>query len=459
MGAHRIKKGLDLPIAGAPALEIDADKRVGRVAVVAVDHVGLKPAFKVAEGDTVKRGQVLFEDKRTPGVRYTAPGAGTVSAIHRGARRALLSVVITLNEAERNGTAGDADSAAFAAYTGKPPADIDRQTVRDLLVESGEWTAFRTRPFSKAPGVDDVPHSIFVSAMDTNPLAAPCERVAQGRDADLKTGLEVLVKLSGGKVYFCKAVGSPLTAQGVAGVETEEFSGPHPSGLAGTHIHLLDPVSRNKIVWTIGLQDLLAVGALFRTGKLDLGRTVALCGPGVCWPRLIRTRRGASTLELCEGELKEGEQRIISGSVLSGRKAGDDTTAYLGRFHAQISVVPEGRDREFLGWLAPGANKFSLINTFISKLAPGKKFAFTTTTNGSARAMVPIGMYEKVMPLDILPTYLLRSLIVGDLEHAIELGCLELDEEDLALCTFVCPGKYEYGPILRRNLTQIEKEG
>ena len=459
MAAHVIKKGLDLPIAGAPGHDIDTGKKVERTAITAIDHVGMKPTFRVKEGDTVKRGQVLFEDKKNPGVLYTAPSAGTVTAIHRGERRMLLSAVITLSDGERNGQPGDGEHVSFEAYAGKAPAEMDEAAVRALLLESGEWTAFRTRPFSKAPAADAKPHAIFVTAMDSNPLAAPIGKVAEGRDEDLEAGLEAIRKLTNGKVYFCKAAGSSLSPGGVQGITVEEFSGPHPSGLAGTHIHILEPVSLEKIVWTIGLHDVIAIGALFRTGRVDVVRIISLAGPGVKNPRLIKTRRGASTIELCEGELLEGEQRIVAGSVLSGRSAGDEVTAYLSRFHTQISVLSEGREREFLGWLAPGGNKFSVINTFISRFSPGKKFAFTTTTNGSARAMVPIGMFEKVMPLDILPSYLLRSLIVDDLERARELGCLELDEEDLALCTFVCPGKYEYGPILRRNLTQIENEG
>lgn len=459
MAAHVIKKGLDLPITGAPAHDIDTGKKVERVAVTAIDHVGIKSTFRVKEGDSVKRGQVLFEDKKNPGVLYTAPAAGTVTAIHRGERRMLLSVVITLSDGERNGQPGDGEHVSFEAYADKAPDEMDEAAIRALLIESGEWTAFRTRPFSKAPEVDAKPHAIFITAMDSNPLAGPIEKTAEGRDEDLKTGLEAIRKLTDGTVYFCKSAASSLSHQGVQGISSEEFSGPHPSGLAGTHIHILEPVSLEKIVWTIGLHDVIAIGSLFRTGRLDVMRIISLAGPGAKKPRLIKTRRGASTIELCEGELRDGEQRIVAGSVLSGRNAGDEVTAYLSRFHTQISILSEGREREFMGWLAPGGNKFSVINTFISKLSPGKQFAFTTSTNGSPRAMVPIGMYEKVMPLDILPSYLLRSLIVDDMERAQELGCLELDEEDLALCTFVCPGKYEYGPILRRNLTEIEKEG
>ncbi|MBI3118998.1 MAG: Na(+)-translocating NADH-quinone reductase subunit A [Candidatus Hydrogenedentes bacterium] len=459
MAVHHIKKGLNLPIAGAPAPQVEAARAVHRVALLAEDYVDLKPSFRVAAGDTVRRGQVLFEDKRTSGVLYTSPAAGTVLAIHRGARRALQSIVLELNEAELRGAPGAGDEVAFAAYAGADAAAYTPDQVRALLLESGLWTALRTRPFSKTPPSGTQPHSLFITASDTNPLAPPAEIVAAGREADLAAGVTLLTKLTEGKVYFCKTAGSSLTAPTLPQVSVEEFSGPHPSGTAGLHIHVLDPVGRQKTVWHIGLQDVLAIGALVRTGKLDATRIVSLAGPGVQRPRLLRTRLGAAVDELVAGELQPAEQRVISGSVLAGRIATGDIDGFLGRFHNQISVLPEGREREFLGWLLPGFDKFSIVKVFASALGRATAYPFTTSTNGSDRAMVPIGTYEKVMPFDIQPTFLLRSLIVNDIERAEELGCLELDEEDLALCTFVCPGKYEYGPILRRNLTLIEKEG
>ncbi|MEX2334448.1 MAG: NADH:ubiquinone reductase (Na(+)-transporting) subunit A, partial [Pseudohongiella sp.] len=240
-------------------------------------------------------------------------------------------------------------------------------------------------------------------------------------------------------------------------VVIEAFAGPHPSGLSGTHIHFLDPVSLNKWVWTIGFQDVIATGKLFATGKLWTERCFALAGPQVRQPRLLRTRLGASLTELLDGELNDGENRVVSGSVLSGRKAVAPED-FLGRHHQQVTVLREGRERPLFGYLSPGANRHSNLGIYLSSLFKGKKLDMTTTTNGSERAMVPVGTYETIMPLDILPTQLLRSLIVGDIETAMNLGALELDEDDLGLCTYVCPGKYEYGPILRDNLTRIEKE-
>jgi Na+-transporting NADH:ubiquinone oxidoreductase subunit A len=236
------------------------------------------------------------------------------------------------------------------------------------------------------------------------------------------------------------------------------FDGPHPAGLPGTHIHFLDPVGPEKTVWYINYQDVIAIGHLVATGRIDPVRIISMAGPAVKHPRVIRTRLGACIDEITNGQLAETRNRVISGSVLSGRAA-ESPLGYLGRYHLQVSAVAESDQREFLGWVSPGANKFSVRRVFTSALSRSKQFAFSTCTEGSKRAMVPIGMYEQVMPLDIIPTFLLRSLITHDTEQAEALGCLELDEEDLALCTFVCPGKTEYGPLLRTSLTQIELDG
>jgi len=271
-----------------------------------------------------------------------------------------------------------------------------------------------------------------------------------------RNGLAVLTRLA--PVFLCRGPGSALPGEDVKGVTTETFEGPHPAGLAGTHIHFLYPVDATRTVWTINYQDVIAIGHLFTTGELDTGRVIALGGPVVKKPRLLRTRLGASLDELVANELEPGENRVVSGSLLGGRTA-RGACAFLGRYDLQVSCLREGTERQMLHFLRPGFDKHSVSGAFVWKLFGRKPLAMTTTTNGSPRAMVPTGTYEAVMPLDILPTQLLRSLIVGDTEMAQKLGCLELDEEDLALCTYACAGKYEYGPILRDNLTRIEKEG
>jgi len=467
LALHRIKKGLNLPITGLPEQSVTDAPTPARVAVVAADFIGMKARMHVEVGAEVRRGQLLFEDRKAEGVRHTAPGAGTVVAIHRGERRALLSVVVELNERERSGTLTAEDHTPFEAFTGTAAADLSGDQVRNLLVESGLWTGFRTRPYNRQPATDGSPKSIFITAMDTRPLAADPAVALAGREADFDAGATAVAKLTDGTTFLCRAPGSSL-GNGAAGVQFEEFSGPHPAGLAGTHIHTLDPVDRAKVVWHIGYAEVANIGALLRTGQLDLTRVVSLAGPVVTKPRLLRTRVGAYLPSLLQGELNAGENRVIAGSVLDGRAAysGEpsaehlDVHGYLGRYDLQISALTEGREREFLGWLKPGMDRFSTLPTYLSALFGGnKRFDITTSTGGSARAMVPIGMYERVFPLDILPTFLLRSIAVDDVERAEQLGILELAEEDLALCTVVCPGKYNYGPILRRNLDIIEKEG
>lgn len=442
----KIKQGLDLPITGTPEQSISQANAVTEVAVVGPDYVGMKPTMVVKEGDRVKKGQVLFTDKKTAGVQYTAPASGIVKAINRGDRRVFLSVVVTVEGNEE---------ITFQSYAADKLNDVSREAVQKNLVDSGLWTALRTRPFSKTPALNTAPASIFVTAMDTNPLAAdPQLIIAEQADA-FKAGVQVLKRLTDGQVFVCKAPGANIPNAGIE--TTEEFSGPHPAGLAGTHIHKLDAASVSKTVWSIGYQDVIAIGQLFTAGSLNSERVISLAGPQVTKPRLVRTLLGASLTELTAGELAKGENRMVSGSVFGGRTAGGDL-AFLGRFHNQVSVLEEGRDRPMLHYLRPGFERFSVMPIYISRFL-NKTFNFTTSTNGSERAMVPIGTYERVMPLDILPTQLLRALIVEDMEVAVNLGALELDEEDLALCSYTCPGKYEFGPILRTNLTRIEQEG
>ena len=347
---------------------------------------------------------------------------------------------------------------AFPVIGPEAIAGVERSALVEALVASGLWTALRTRPFSRIPERDSMPAAIFVTAMDTQPLAAdPVMAVADQPDA-LSHGLDALARLTEGKVYLCTAPGVTLPTGSDARIQQESFAGPHPAGLPGTHIHCLEPVSAQKSVWHIGLQDVVALGRTLLDGELYTQRVVALGGPAVTCPRLLRTVLGASIDELTAGELSSGDLRVLSGSVFSGRSA-RGALAFLGRYHSQISVLAEDRSRPFLHYLRPGSEAFSVLPVFLSRLAPKKRFPFTTSANGSARAMVPVGAYEAVMPLDILPTQLLRSLLVGDIETSIALGALELDEEDLALCTFACPGKYEYGPVLRGLLDRIEKEG
>lgn len=448
----RLKRGLDLPLAGAPEQVVHAAPAPRHVALLGPDYVGLKPTFHVQPGDRVQRGQLLFEDKTRPGVRHTATAAGRIVALHRGERRAFESLVIEVD--------GDGDDARlpFASYTGAAPDALTAAQVRALLLESGLWTALRTRPFSRVPAADAEPRALFVTAMDTRPHAPAVEVALAGRLGDFQAGLRCLAKLCPGPTYVCVGPGAALDIGAASGATLATFDGPHPAGLAGTHIHFLAPVDLERTVWHIGYQDVAAIGRLFSSGRLDLERVVALAGPGVARPRLLRVRLGAALDELVRGELAPGTQRVVSGSVLDGRSAAGEVHGYLGRYHLQVSALAEASEREFFGWIAPGADKFSVWGVVLGAWRRSAKLSLTTTTNGGSRAMVPIGSFEKVMPLDLMPTFLLRALLMDHDERAEALGALELDEEDLALCTFVCPGKGEYGPLLRAALSRIEKE-
>lgn len=444
-----IRKGLDVPLAGAPEQRIYDAPHVSRVAIQGRDFVGLKPRLLVVEGDSVALGQPLIEMKSVPGVFICAPGAGRVESINRGARRVLQSLVIRL---EGGGTE------RFNKWPDRALASLARDEVIDNLVRSGLWVALRTRPYSKVPDPASQPHGIFVTAIDTNPLAPDPAIVIRANEAAFADGISALTCLTEGKVFVCTRPDFVPPGLATDGAEHATFGGPHPAGLAGTHIHLLDPVSASRTVWHVGYQDVIGIGHLFRTGELSIERVVALAGPRVQKPRLIRTRLGANTDELVEGALSEGACRVISGSVLSGHRAAG-WASYLGRYHNQLCVLPEGGRRRFFGWLAPGVQDYSSTRAYASALFRSRKFEMSTLLNGSPRAMVPIGNFESVMPLDILPAPLLKSLLVLDTDKAQALGCLELDEEDLALCSFVCNGKYEYGTFLRENLDEIERSG
>lgn len=444
----KLRKGLDLPLAGAPEQIIESGQAIRSVALLGRDYPGIKPSIAVSEGATVRLGQPLFSDKANPDVIFAAPGSGRIRAIHRGPRRVLQSIIIDLH--------GD-EAPAFDPIPPQKLAALGRDFVKSRLLESGLWTALRTRPFSKVPKPDDVPAAIFVNAMDTNPLAASPQTVVGPRRDDFLNGLNALANLTDGPLHVCTSPDSHIPVPDNDQCLRSEFAGPHPAGLVGTHIHFLYPVSAQRKIWHLDYQDVLAIGRLFVHGRLCTERVVALAGPMVKRPRLVRTRLGASTQDLVANELTDGPARVISGSVLSGHRT-TEWGAYLGRYHRQVSVLAEGGEREFFGWLRPGSDKYSATRAYAGHLLRSR-FGLTTLQNGSPRAMVPIGNFERVMPLDILPAPLLKALLVGDTETAQALGCLELDEEDLALCSFVCSGKYEYGQYLRETLTEIERHG
>ena len=450
MKTIQVRQGLDIPVDGVPEQRIVSDSSVSYVALVGDDYPGLKPTMLVRVGDRVALGEALFRDKKSEGFNFTAPGSGTVAAVNRGAKRKFESLVIELDGDER---------IQFDTLKGRPVEECTSEEIRSTLQESGLWTSFRARPFGTIPAVDAKPSSLFITALDTNPLAADPQIIIAEYAEFFKHGLAILRQMLSVPLHLCVQSGAEVPGQDQDGVEMWAFSGPHPAGLPSTHIHFIDPVYEEKQVWHIGYQDVIAIGYLLLTGELFTERIIALGGPGIKEPLLLRTRAGANLDEILRGRLDQSSaNRVISGSILDGR-ALKEQTEYLGRYHCQVSVIREGAGRGFLSWLAPGGNRFSATGLFLSSYKKHLRIPFLTAAWGGERAIFPLGTYENVMPLDIIATALLKSLAVGDTETSVALGCLELVEEDLALCSFVCPGKNEFGPMLRDILTTIEKEG
>lgn len=452
MTDFRLKKGLDLPITGEPEQIIHDSTSPAYVAIVASDFIGLKPKILVAVGDQVVRGQALFCHKDNPEVLYTAPLGGRVHAVNRGARRVLQTVVIEVGDASDTGL--DFGAVPVADLAGTPAENIV-----DKLSKSGLWLSFRTRPYSKIPNPDERPAAIFVTAMETEPLAPDAALIIAEEPDAFEAGLIVIGKLTDGPVHLCSKKGADIPGAALKDIESHSFSGPHPAGLAGTHMHFLCPPSATNTVWSIGYQDVIAIGRLMLTGHLDLRRVISLAGPMAKNPRLVRSIAGASTDDLVDGEISRDDPcRIISGSVLSGHLAAGPF-AFLGRYARQLTLIKEDHDKMLLGWITPQFGKYAVQPVLAAALRWGKKFPLSSNLNGGRRAMVPTGTFETLMPQDYLPTQLLRALIVMDTDSAQDLGALELDEEDLALCAFACPAKYEYGEALRDSLLKIEKEG
>ena len=448
MQRFALKKGLNVSISGALRDDSVSDVSVQTVAVLGDDYIGLKPRLSVAVDDIVVTGTPIFAHKDTPQVQIVSPVAGRVKAINRGARRKLISVEIEV-DAEKGGAPID-----FSDVGDATTAD----GLTERLCQAGLWTSFRTRPYSKVPAPETRADAIFVTAIDTDPLAAdPAPIIRENADA-FKAGLSAITLLTNGKTYLCHADGADVPTVDNSDVEAATFTGPHPAGLAGTHIHFLEPIHGTKTVWTIGYQDVIAIGQLLQNGTYDATRVIAVTGPMCSNPRIVRTVVGASMADLVAEETPfEAPIRMISGSVLSG-KMGEEANGYLGRYARQITLIEEDRKQIPMGWIRPMVDKYAVQPVLGSAMAR-RTFPLTSNLNGGRRAMVPVGTFENLMPQDYLPTQLLRAVITMDTDQAQALGALELDEEDLGLAGFACPAKYEYGLALRDCLTTIEKEG
>ncbi|NRB01291.1 MAG: NADH:ubiquinone reductase (Na(+)-transporting) subunit A, partial [Rhodobacteraceae bacterium] len=411
-----LRKGLNVPISGAPRSDIEDVTSIASVGLLGDDYIDFKPKITVEEGDMVVPGTPIMFDKRLPDVKVVSPIAGRVRSINRGARRKLVSVAI------------DADASAGSPVDFSQTGDVNtRDGLVKRLCAAGLWTSFRTRPYSKVPDPETLAEAIYITAIDTEPLATD-PTIAIGEEPDaFAAGVTAISKLTDGPTYLCQGAGDPLPGHDAAGVEAVSFSGPHPAGLAGTHMHFLTPPSADKAVWTVGYQDVIAIGRLLQTGHYDGRKIIALTGPACNDPRLVRTITGASMTELCERDLPSYPVRLISGSVLSGR-SGLNETAYLGRYARQVTLIEEDKKQIPLGWIRPMFSKYALQPVLGSAFSR-HEFPLTSNLNGGRRAMVPLGTFERLMPQDFLPTQLMRALLVMDTDQAQVLGALELDAE------------------------------
>ena len=432
----RISKGLDLPISGSPSLNISDEPKVSNVGLLSNDFVGMKPTMFFKEGDRVKTGEKIFEDKKNPGVIFTSPGSGTIKSINRGDKRKFLSIEIEIDNNE--------DHIEFNV----------NQSLVSVLIETGLWNSFRTRPFNRTPSLDSLPDAIFVNCCDTNPLSVDPHFIIDVDQDYFDIGLDAVSKEFDCSIYVSYQNNNFEKIN--SDVIYNQFSGPHPAGLSGTHISKLNPVNLNKVVWTINYQDIISIGYLIKNKTLRTSKIISLGGPSVYEPSLIRARIGGNIDEITAGKV-DPKARIISGSVLHGHHS-EGVMNYLGFYDSQISAIPDEVNEIFMNWLMPGSNLHSKLNVFISSFIKPKNYIFNTSIGGGNRAIVPISSYEEVMPMDILATQLLKSLVVSDTEMAIDLGMLELVPEDLALCSYVCPSKYDYSSILMDNLNKIFAE-
>ena len=435
----KISKGLDLPISGKPDISITDEPKISSVSLLANDFVGMKPTMLVKENDEVKVGEKLFEDKKNPGIFFTSPAGGLIKSINRGDKRKFLSIEIEISQNEE-----------FIDFN----MGSSQDEIKNTLINSGLWNVFRTRPFNRTPNISSSPEALFINCCDTNPLSVdPYEIINIDKDSFDK-GLETIKQLFDCDIH--------LTYQNnnfdntLSGINYHQFTGPHPAGLVGTHISKIHPVNLNSKVWTANFQDIISIGYLKKNKKIKTTKIISLGGPAVFEPSLIKVRHGSNLDEITAGKI-EDNSRVISGSVLHGHES-EGVMKYLGYYDSQVSVIPDEVNEIFLNWLMPGSSLHSKLNVFISSFIKPKKYIFNTSIGGGNRAIVPISSYEEVVPMDILVTQLLKSLVVSDIEMAIDLGMLELVPEDLSLCSYVCPSKYDYSSILMDNLNKLYLE-
>ncbi|MCK5013914.1 MAG: Na(+)-translocating NADH-quinone reductase subunit A [Candidatus Omnitrophica bacterium] len=450
MGTFSIKKGKNILLKGAAKKEIIAVSFPKHVALQPSDFRGLNLRLAVEVGDSVKVGATVLSDKTNPEIRIASPASGKVSAINRGPRRALLSVVVELD--------GRQEAETFQTFKEEQIESISNDEVTSFLLKGHLWPVIRQRPFSKVADPKKKPKSIFIHAMNTEPLALDSECILQNKEKEFQAGLMILKKLTDGDVNLCMSEGAKAKALTQAqGVQRHVFSGPHPAGNVSTHIHCVDPINKGDHVWYVEAQDVLRIASLFLKGVYPVERIVAVTGEGAGGHQVYaKTIMGAPLSVLLEGDIPE-QMRYLSGSVLTGKDVG--AHGFLRFYDTQVTILPEGGKREFLGWLSPGVNKYTFSKTFVSSFLPEKEVSLDSDKHGSDRAIVLNNIYNPLVPLDIMTYFLLKAVLSGNIEEAEELGILECDEEDFALCTFACPSKTDVGGIIGQGLALIEKEG
>ena len=439
----KLCKGLDIRLQGEAAKTIVDAPRAAEYAVSPLDFEGVTPKVLVKVGDKVEAGSPLFFDKKRPEILFISPVSGTVAAVNRGEKRKVLSIVVTADE-----------ETSYKSFSSLDLSKASREQIIELLLESGLWTMFVQRPYGVVASPSDKPKAIFVSAFDSAPLATDYNFALSADHDALQKGFEVLGRLTDGKVHLSYNAKDAKPA--IKGVELHAFKGKHPAGNVGVQIHHIDPINKGEKVWTLNIQDVAILGRLFLTGKVDMSRVIAVAGSCVAEPKYYRVVAGASIDSILNGKLSNEHARVISGNVLTGRAV--EKSGFLGVNANQITVIPEGDDYELLGWAMPRFSKFSVSRSYFSWLFPSRKYNLDTNTNGGERAFVMSDLYDKYLPMDVYPAYLIKACLANDLDKMENLGIYEVVEEDLALCEFVCPSKIEFQQIIRNGINLMMKE-
>ena len=440
----KLRKGFDIKLPDAAVAQM-SDVHVSEiVAVKPDDFKALVPKLRVQEGDDVKAGDPLFFDKLRPEIKITAPVSGEIAEIVRGAKRHILEVRILTDKA----------GVQYRSFGKSAVSSLSREAVIKQMLESGVWAYVKQRPYGLIADPEANPKAVFVSCFDSAPLAPDVEFLIDQEAENFKTGLQVLSMLGNGVLHLGIRPGQRIDAPESAHVHT--FSGPHPAGNVGIQIHHIDPIRADETVWTVAAQDVLIIGRLFHEGRYRADRFVALCGEGMSKPCYINAVSGQRMDTILDKHLKEGHFRVIQGNVLTGKRS--DTKDSLSFYTNQITAIPEGDQPEFLGWLLPGFGKLSLSRTFFSWLSPKRSYHLDTNMHGEERNFVMTGEYEKVLPMNILPVFLLKSIMARDVERMEQLGIYEILEEDLALCEFVCTSKIDVQKIVSEGLDYMRTE-